>query len=42
MTLAPLIDVQTLMALPARRYRYLDARYFSPVRRAIPTPRFMN
>lgn len=30
MTLAPLIDVQTLMALPARRYRYLDASILLP------------
>ncbi|WP_438382114.1 sulfurtransferase [Asaia sp. BMEF1] len=30
MTLAPLINVQTLMALPARRYRYLDASILLP------------
>ncbi|GBR07609.1 sulfurtransferase [Asaia siamensis] len=30
MTLAPLIDVQTLMALPVRRYRYLDASILLP------------
>jgi len=30
MTPAPLIDVQTLMALPPRRYRYLDASILLP------------